>query len=136
MVEAGIAAAVGAIIGAIGVAVVNIIKAIKQKNETRQQEYEHAENLIKIVKGTEELSDSIKELDKKVDQLNDRLDTMSAEQKELNIAMLRHDITFAARKEALTQEEKQSILALYDQYKKLGGNSFVEGLLKEKEILK
>lgn len=133
--EVGIATAIGAIIGAIGVAVVNIIKAIKQKNEIRGQEYEHEENMVKIIKGSEELVNSLKEIGDRIDKLGDKVDNMAAEQKELNIAMLKHDITFAARKEDLADEEKQSILGLYDQYKKLGGNSYVEGLLKEKGIL-
>ncbi len=137
---------VGAIIGAIGVALVNIIKAAYGRNQNKKDQQQHEENLLKI--GAEmndvtrliselrtEINSTFDELKERLDDVDNKLDDFAAEQKSINIVSLRHSITqvfyvYKDKKE-IPSAIYQSTMNLYDQYKALGGNSFVSEEVEE-----
>lgn len=107
---------------------------------------DHEENLLKI--GTEmndvtrlisefrtEMNSTFDELKERLDDVDNKLDDFAAEQKLINIVSLRHSITqvfyvYKDKKE-IPNAIYQSTMNLYDQYKALGGNSFVSEEVKE-----
>ena len=139
-------AAISAFVGAIGVALVNVIKAAYGRNQNRKDQQQHEENLLKI--GTEmndvtrlisefrtEMNSTFDELKERLDDVNNKLDDFAAEQKSINIVSLRHSITqvfyvYKDKKE-IPDAIYQSTMNLYDQYKALGGNSFVSEEVEE-----
>lgn len=138
--------AIGTIIGAIGTVLVNLIKAAHSRNQNRKDQQIHEENLLKI--GTEmndvssliselreEINSSLNKLSERLDKVDSKLDNFAAEQKSINIVSLRHSITqvfYSYRdKKEIPNAIYQSTLNLYDQYKSLGGNSFICGEIEE-----
>lgn len=137
---------IGAIIGAIGVALVNIIKAAYGRNQNKKDQQQHEENLLKI--GTEmndvtrliselrtEMNSTFDELKERLDNVDSKLNDFAAEQKSINIVSLRHSITQVFHsykdKKEIPSAIYQSTMNLYDQYKALGGNSFVSEEVEE-----
>lgn len=136
MLTEGIIAAISAAIGALGVLIVNVIKANKSKNEVRGQEYEHTENLVKLMSGTvQEIGNLRNEMNSKFEELNDKIDDFKDEQKRVNIAALRHDIiqTYETYKDEkkIPTHVYESTDYLYDRYKECGGNSFIDEVMNE-----
>lgn len=138
--------AIGTIIGAAGTVLVNVIKAAYSRNQNRKDQQLHEERLLKI--GTEmsdvsssiselkeEINSSFNKLSERLDKVNSKLDNFAAEQKSINIVSLRHSITqvfYSYRdKKEIPNAIYQSTLNLYDQYKSLGGNSFICGEIEE-----
>lgn len=138
--------AIGTIIGAIGTVLVNLIKAAHSRNQNRKDQQIHEENLLKI--GTEmndvssliselreEINSSLNKLSERLDKVDSKLDNFAAEQKSINVVSLRHSITqvfYSYRdKKEIPNAVYQSTLNLYDQYKSLGGNSFICGEIEE-----
>ena len=132
---------VGAIIGAAGTAIAMIIKSLFSRNQNSKDEMDHEENLLKI--GTEmndvihlisevksEIGSTLDKLSEGLDQVDNKLNDFAAEQKSINIVSLRHSITQVFHvykdKKEIPGAIYQSTMNLYDQYKALGGNSFVE----------
>ena len=139
-------AAISAFVGAIGVALVNVIKAVYGRNQNRKDQQLHEENLLKI--GTEmndvnssiselkaEIGLSLKKLSERLDDVDSKLDNFAAEQKSINIVSLRHSITQVFHnyrdKKEIPSAIYQSTMNLYDQYKALGGNSYVSEEVEE-----
>lgn len=134
------AAAIGGIIGAIGSAAVMIIKAAHGRNQNKKDQQIHEEKLLEIgasMSGVttaihqleQDLNDNFKKIKDQFDETNAKIDQFRQEQKEVNVVLLRHSITQTYEN---YKEEKempkllyQSSLNLYDQYHRLGGNSFV-----------
>ena len=96
-------AGISALVGAVGVALVNLIKAAHGRNQNKKDQLEHEENLLKI--GTEmtnvniEISELRKEImsvvngiSKDLDRIDRKLEDFHSEQKSINLVMLRHDI--------------------------------------------
>ena len=143
--------AIGTIIGAAGTVLVNLIKAAHGRNQNRKDQQIHEERLLKI--GTEmsgvsssiselkeEINSSLNKLSKRLDKVDSKLDNFAAEQKSINIVSLRHSITqvfysYSDKKE-IPSAVYQSTMNLYDQYKALGGNSFICGEIEEMESWK
>ena len=145
------AAAIGGIIGAIGSAVVMIIKAAHGRNQNKKDQQIHEEKLLEI--GTsmngvttaihqleQDLNDNFKKIKDQFDETNAKIDQFRQEQKEVNVVLLRHSITQTYEN---YKEEKempkllyQSSLNLYDQYHRLGGNSFVSEEIEEMKTWK
>lgn len=138
--------AIGTIIGAIGTVLVNLIKAAYGRNQNRKDQQIHEERLLKI--GTEmgdvsslileikeEINSSLNKLNERLDKVDSKLDNFAAEQKSINVVSLRHSITQAfysyRDKKEIPNAVYQSTLNLYDQYKLLGGNSFICGEIEE-----
>ena len=97
-------AGISALVGAVGVALVNLIKAAHGRNQNKKDQLEHEENLLKI--GTEmtnvnveiselrkEMKDLLIRMDRNVDIIDGKLEDFHSEWKDYNIIMLRHDIT-------------------------------------------
>jgi gas vesicle protein len=134
------AAAIGGIIGAIGSAAVMIIKAVHGRNQNKKDQQIHEEKLLEIgasMSGVttaihqleQDLNDNFKKIKDRFDETDAKIEQFRQEQKEVNIVLLRHSITQTYEN---YKEEKempkllyQSSLNLYDQYHRLGGNSFV-----------
>ncbi len=137
---------VGAIIGAAGTAIAVIVKSLFSRNQNSKDRMDHEENLLKI--GTEmndvsrsiselkaEIGSSLNKLSERLDDVDSKLDDFAAEQKSINIVSLRHSITQVFHvykdKKEIPGPIYQSTMNLYDQYKALGGNSFVEEEIEE-----
>lgn len=138
--------AIGTIIGAAGTVVVNLIKAAHGRNQNRKDQQIHEERLLKIgmemndvsksILGLkEEINSSLNKLSERLDKVDSKLDNFAAEQKLINVVSLRHSITqifYSYRdKKEIPNAIYQSTLNLYDQYKSLGGNSFICGEIEE-----
>ena len=138
--------AIGTIIGAVGTVLVNLIKAAYGRNQNRKDQQIHEERLLKI--GTEmndvssliselkeEINSSFNKLSERLDKVDSKLDNFAAQQKSINVVSLRHSITqvfYSYRdKKEIPNAIYQSTLNLYDQYKLLGGNSFICGEIEE-----
>ena len=137
---------IGAIIGAAGTAIAVIVKSLFSRNQNSKDRMDHEENLLKI--GTEmndvshsiselkaEISSSLEKLSERLDDVDSKLDDFAAEQKSINIVSLRHSITqvfysYKDKKE-IPSAIYQSTMNLYDQYKALGGNSYVSEEIEE-----
>lgn len=140
------AAAIGGIIGAIGSAAVMIIKAAHGRNQNKKDQQTHEEKLLEIgasMSGVttaihqleQDLNDNFKKIKDRFDETDAKIEQFRQEQKEVNIVLLRHSITQTYEN---YKEEKempkllyQSSLNLYDQYHRLGGNSFVTEEVEE-----
>lgn len=137
---------IGAIIGATGTAIAMIIKSLFTRNQNSKDRMDHEENLLKI--GTEmndvnssiselkaEIGLSLKKLSERLDDVDSKLDNFAAEQKSINIVSLRHSITQVFHnykdKKEIPSAIYQSTMNLYDQYKTLGGNSYVSEEVEE-----
>ena len=137
---------IGAIIGAAGTAIAMIIKSLFTRNQNSKDRMDHEENLLKI--GTEmndvnssiselkaEISLSLKKLSERLNDVDSKLDNFAAEQKSINIVSLRHSITQVFHnykdKKEIPSAIYQSTMNLYDQYKALGGNSYVSEEVEE-----
>ena len=138
--------AIGTIIGAAGTVLVNLIKAAHGRNQNRKDQQIHEENLLRI--GTEmgdvsssiselkeEINSSLNKLSERLDKVDSKLDNFAAQQKSINVVSLRHSITqvfYSYRdKKEIPNAIYQSTLNLYDQYKALGGNSFICGEIED-----
>ena len=137
---------IGAIIGAAGTAIAMIIKSLFTRNQNSNDRMDHEENLLII--GTEmndvnssiselkaEIGLSLKKLSERLDDVDSKLDNFAAEQKSINIVSLRHSITQVFHnykdKKEIPSAIYQSTMNLYDQYKALGGNSYVSEEVEE-----
>lgn len=152
MVVTGIsAAAIGGVIGAIGSAAVIIINAFYKRNQNKKDQLEHEEKLLEIgasMSGVttaihqleQELNYNFKKIKDQFDETNAKIDQFRQEQKEVNVVLLRHSITqtyenYKDEKE-MPKLLYQSSLNLYDQYHRLGGNSFVTEEIEEMKTWK
>ena len=130
---------IAGIIGAAGSALALVIKSLFSRNQNRKDQQEHEENLLKIaatMNGVNEaLEDFRKTVDEGFDKVNKNLEDFRIEQKEVNVALLRHNITDTY--ENFKDEKKmpniiyESTMSLDDNYKKCGGNSFVDEEVNE-----
>lgn len=135
-------AGISASVAAIGTVLVNVIKAAYGRNQNKKDQQLHEENLLKIGTEMNDVSRSISELrteiNSNLDKLNSKLGDFAAEQKSINIVGLRHSITqvFYSYKEKkeIPNAVYQSMMNLYDQYKALGGNSFVSEEVEEMKL--
>lgn len=138
--------AIGTIIGAAGTVLVNLIKAAYGRNQNRKDQQIHEERLLKIgtemndVSGSiselkEEINSSLNKLCERLDKVDSKLDDFAAQQKSIDVVSLRHSITqvfYSYRdKKEIPSAVYQSTMNLYDQYKSLGGNSFICGEIEE-----
>lgn len=127
------------IIAAVGSAVALIIKALFSRNQNRKDQQEHEENLLKIATTMNDvnktLGDTKEFIDKRIDEVGNKIDEFSVRQNGFNLALLRHNITDTY--EDYKDQKKipkiiyESTMSLYDNYKKLGGNSFVDDEVEE-----
>lgn len=137
---------IGAIIGAVGTAIAVIVKSLFSRNQNSKDRMDHEENLLKI--GTEmndvtrlisefrtEMNSTFDELKERLDDVDSKLNDFAAEQKSINIVSLRHSITQVFHsykdKKEIPSAIYQSTMNLYDQYKALGGNSYVSEEIEE-----
>lgn len=139
-------AIIAGIIGAVGVALVNIIKAAFSRNQNKKDQLDHEENLIKLSSSMTNVNQAISELrsevmpmlnglSKDLDRVDRKLEDFHSEWKDYNIIMLRHDITSVYQhykdSAAIPQGLYQSTMELYDKYQSLGGNSYVHEIVEE-----
>lgn len=144
-------AVIGAIIGAIGTALVGIIGALKKRSQDKKDQLDHEENLVKLSSSMTNVNQAISELrndmlslfrgmSKDIDRMDRKLEDFHSEWKDYNIIMLRHDITsvYEHYKDAaaMPQGIYQSTMELYDKYLKLGGNSYVHEIVEEMKTWK
>ena len=139
-------AVLAGIIAAVGVALVNIIKALYSRNQNKKDQMLHEENLLKI--GTEmtnvntEISELRKDMlslfrgmSKDMDRIDRKLEDFHSEQKSINLVMLRHDIVQVYEhyksSAAIPTDLYESTMNLYDQYKAAGGNGFIAQIVEE-----
>lgn len=137
---------IGAIIGAIGTAIVGIIKAAHGRNQNKQDQQVHEENLVKLSSSMTNVNQAISELksemtslfngfSKDLDKLDRKLDDFHSEWKDYNVVMLRHDITsvyeYYKDSAAIPKVVYESTMSLYDKYQGLGGNSYVHEIIEE-----
>lgn len=127
-------AVIAGVIGAAGSAIAMIVKALYSRNQNKKDQQEHEENLLKIAATMNGVSTTLddfrKEMTKGFNEVNDKIDSFRLEQKDVNVALLRHNITstyedFKAEK-SMPNIIYESTMSLYDNYKKCGGNSFVD----------
>ena len=139
-------AIIAGIIGAVGVALVNVIKALYSRNQNKVDQQQHEENLIKLSSSMTNVNQAISELraeimpmlnglSKDLDRVDRKLEDFHTEWKDYNIVMLRHDITSVYEQykssAAMPKVIYESTMNLYDKYQALGGNSYVHGIVEE-----
>lgn len=139
-------AVIAGIIAAVGVALVNLIKALYSRNQNKVDQQQHEENLIKLSSSMTNANQAISELraeimpmlnrlSKDLDVVDGKLEDFHSEWKDYNIIMLRHDITSVYQNykssAAIPQGIYQSTMELYDKYEDLGGNSYVHEIVEE-----
>lgn len=139
-------AVVAGIIAAVGVALVNIIKAAFSRNQNKKDQLDHEENLIKLSSSMTNVNQAISELraeimpmlnglSKDLDRVDRKLEDFHTEWKDYNIVMLRHDITSVYEQykgsAAMPKVIYESTMNLYDKYQALGGNSYVHEIVEE-----
>lgn len=139
-------AGISALVGAVGVALVNLIKAAFNRNQNKKDQLDHEENLIKLSSSMTNANQAISELraeimpmlnrlSKDLDVVDGKLEDFHSEWKDHNIVMLRHDITSVYQQykssAAIPQGIYQSTMELYDKYEDLGGNSYVHEIVEE-----
>ena len=130
---------IAGIIGAAGTAIAMVIKSLFSRNQNRKDQQEHEENLLKIaatMNGVNQALDDFRTtVNEGFNKDNDSLDEFKAKQREVNVALLRHNITDTY--ENFKEEKKmpniiyESTMSLYDNYKKCGGNGFVRSEIEE-----
>ena len=141
-------AIISGIIAAVGVALVNLIKAVHGRNQNKKDQLEHEENLIKLSSSMTNVNQEISELraeimpmlngfSENLDRMDKKLEDFHLEQKTINLVMLRHDIVqvyeYYKSSAAMPTDLYESTMNLYDQYKAAGGNGFITGIMKEME---
>ena len=139
-------AVLAGIIGAVGVALVNIIKAAFSRNQNKKDQLDHEENLIKLSSSMTNVNQAISELrseimpmlngfSKDLDRVDRKLEDFHNEQKSINLVMLRHDIVqvyeYYKSSAAIPTDLYESTMNLYDQYKAAGGNGFISQIVEE-----
>ena len=139
-------AIISGIIAAVGVALVNLIKAVHGRNQNKKDQMDHEENLVKLSSSMTNVNTEISELrkemkdllirmDRNVDIIDGKLEDFHSEWKDYNLVMLRHDITSVYQhyksSAAIPQGIYQSTMELYDKYEDLGGNSYVHEIVEE-----
>ena len=139
-------AIIAGIIGAAGVALVNVIKALYSRNQNKQDQLQHEENLIKLSSSMTNVNQAISELrneimpmlngfSKDLDRMDKKLEDFHSEQKSINLVMLRHDIVqvyeYYKNSAAIPTDLYESTMNLYDQYKAAGGNGFISQIVEE-----
>lgn len=139
-------AVIAAIVGAVGVALVNVIKALYSRNQNRQDQLQHEENLVKLSSSMTNVNQAISELrnevmsvvngiSKDLDRIDRKLEDFHSEQKSINLVMLRHDIVQVYEQykssAAIPTDLYESTMNLYDQYKAAGGNGFISQIVEE-----
>ncbi len=144
-------AIVAGIIGAVGVALVNVIKALYSRNQNKVDQQTHEENLIKLSSSMTNVNQAISELrneimpmlnglSKDLDRVDRKLEDFHTEWKDYNIVMLRHDITSVYEhyksSAAMPKVIYESTMSLYDKYQALGGNSYVHEIVEEMKTWK
>lgn len=140
---AAIGAGIGAVVAAIGTLIVNTIKAKKQKTGDLELQYQHQERLVELTSGLrqdlnqtlEELKEHFDDIKESFDNLEHKVDLFHSEQNQINLSMLRHDIVqvyeFYKEKGVMPLAVYESTMNLYDKYKAMGGNSFVDEIVEE-----
>lgn len=144
-------AVIAGIIAAVGVALVNIIKAAFSRNQNKKDQLEHEENLVKLSSSMTNVNQAISELrneimpmlngmSKDLDRVDRKLEDFHSEWKDYNIVMLRHDITSVYEhykdSAAIPKVIYESTMSLYDKYSSLGGNSYVTCIIEEMKLWK
>ena len=139
-------AVIAGIIAAVGVALVNIIKALYSRNQNKVDQQRHEENLIKLSSSMTNVNQAISELrsevmpmlngfSKDLDRMDKKLEDFHSEQKSINLVMLRHDIVQVYEQykssAAIPTDLYESTMNLYDQYKAAGGNGFISQIVEE-----
>lgn len=137
---------IGGIIGAAGTALVGLIKAAYSRNQNRKDQMDHEENLLQIGATMNNVNQEISDLrrtlndcftglSKDMDRLDHKLEDFHSEQKVYNVAMIRHDIVqvyeFYRSAASMPTDVYESTMNLYDKYKEIGGNGFVDSLIEE-----
>ena len=132
-------AVIAGIIGAAASAVAMIVKALYGRNQNSKDRMEHEENLLKIAATMNDVHQTLDDfrttINEGFNKVNDSIDEFKSEQRKVNVALLRHNITDTY--EYFKEEKKipniiyESIMSLYDNYKKCGGNSFVDADVNE-----
>lgn len=144
-------AVLAGIIAAVGVALVNVIKALYSRNQNKQDQLQHEENLIKLSSSITNVNQVISELkaeiipmlnglSKDLDRVDRKSEDFHTEWKDYNIVMLRHDITSVYEhyksSAAMPKAIYESTMNLYDKYSNLGGNSYVHEIVEEMKTWK
>ena len=137
---------IGGIIGAVGTALIGVIKAAFSRNQNKKDQLDHEENLIKLSSSMTNVNQAISELrseimpmlnglSKDIDRVDRKLEDFHTEWKDYNIVMLRHDITSVYEQykssAAMPKVIYESTMNLYDKYSNLGGNSYVHEIVEE-----
>lgn len=137
---------IGGIIGAVGTALIGIIRAAFSRNQNKKDQLDHEENLIKLSSSMTNVNQAISELrneimpmlnglSKDLDRVDRKLEDFHTEWKDYNIVMLRHDITSVYEQykssAAMPKVIYESTMNLYDKYSNLGGNSYVHEIVEE-----
>lgn len=139
-------AIIAGIIGAVGTALIGMIKAAYNRNQNKKDQMDHEENLIKLSSSMTNVNQAISEFRAEImsmlngfseglDKVDKKLEDFHSEWKDYNIIMLRHDITSVYEhyksSAAIPQNIYQSTMELYDKYQALGGNSYVHEIIEE-----
>lgn len=137
---------IGGIIGAVGTALIGVIRAAFSRNQNKKDQLDHEENLIKLSSSMTNVNQAISELraeimpmlnglSKDLDRVDRKLEDFHTEWKDYNIVMLRHDITSVYEQykssAAMPKVIYESTMNLYDKYQALGGNSYVHDIVEE-----
>lgn len=144
-------AVLAGIIGAVGTALIGVIKAAFSRNQNKKDQLDHEENLIKLSSSMTNVNQAISELraeimpmlnglSKDLDRVDRKLEDFHTEWKDYNIVMLRHDITSVYEhyksSAAMPKVIYESTMNLYDKYSSLGGNSYVHEIVEEMKTWK
>lgn len=139
-------ALIAGIIGAAGTALIGMIKAAYSRNQNKKDQMDHEENLLQIGATMNNVNQEISDLRKTLndrftglsrdlDRLDRKIEDFHSEQMVYNVAMIRHDIVqvyeYYHSAASMPTDVYESTMNLYDKYKEIGGNGFVDGLIEE-----
>ena len=113
-----IAAGVVLVLAKVGDILVNVIKAKKEPDQTELAKIEHNEKT-----------------EAALDRIEKKVITITEEQRSFNLMYLRTSISFIYyehdKDKKFPLHEYESVLGLYDVYKTLGGNGYIEELIND-----
>lgn len=141
-----------ALIGAAAAGIVGIIGALYKRNQNKQDQYSHEENLVKLSKGISESNKILKdftslsrdmeyvkkgmnELHKEIKEIKQEVGVVKRTNTDTNLMLLAREICSIYASYSATQEiperEFESTLNLFDVYNSLGGIGLIKTYVEE-----
>lgn len=115
--------AIGGLIAGVTALISTTIKAAKERNHSRDSEYEHSENLVKLVEGNQQTENSL-------NKINEKLIVLTESQTRFNLMVLRGEIMNIywqyEKEKRIPESQYQTVLGFFDVYESMGGNGYAK----------